>query len=83
VFHQYSVLVRAEGFEPAKLQENHQVVAYQHQYDEDTTDLTIWVYDPNYPNNDNVRLTMNFGLPKSNINAQQNTGERLRGFFVM
>jgi hypothetical protein len=75
-------LIRVEGY-TANPTNNHQVLAYKYDYNDLSKDLTIWVYEPNWPNHNDVRLTMNFGLPKSNINARQSTGERLRGFFVM
>jgi len=49
-------LIKVKSSNPPDLCKNHQVLAYG--YDLDDTDLTIWVYDPNYPNNDGVNLQL-------------------------
>lgn len=41
---------------------NHQVLAYG--YDLDGNDLSILVYDPNCPNDNNVRVNLNIGNPR-------------------
>jgi hypothetical protein len=73
-------LIRVEGFS-ANPAENHQVVGYRYDLDSTAKHVTIWVYDPNYPNNDSVKLEFDLDRPNSNINAKQSSGERLRGFF--
>jgi hypothetical protein len=47
-------LVKVKSSKPPDLCKNHQVLAYG--YDVDGTDVTIWLYDPNYTNNDGVNL---------------------------
>jgi hypothetical protein len=49
-------LVRLAGWNPLAPDFGHQVVAYR--YDEKATGISIWIYDPNYPGNDDVRLTI-------------------------
>jgi len=49
-------LVTVESRNPGDLGHNHQVLAYG--YDLNGADLTVWLYDPNYPNNDAVNLTL-------------------------
>jgi hypothetical protein len=45
-----------------KMGHNHQVLAYG--YDLDGNDLSILVYDPNCPNDNNVRVNLNVGNPR-------------------
>jgi hypothetical protein len=49
-------LVKLKSSHPADLCKNHQVLAYG--YDLDGTDLSVWLYDPNYPNRDDVNLKL-------------------------
>lgn len=49
-------LIKVKSDEPEDLGKNHQVLAYG--YDLNGTDLSIWLYDPNYPNNDGVNLQL-------------------------
>jgi hypothetical protein len=50
-------LVKIKSDNPQDLGKNHQVLAYG--YDLDGSNLTLWLYDPNYPNQDDVRLQIN------------------------
>jgi len=54
-------LVRVKSREVTRLGENHQVLAYG--YDLIGDDLTLFIYDPNFHNNDNVTLRLNIGEP--------------------
>src|SRR5689334_9274155 len=47
-------LVTIKSYWPGDLGANHQVLAYR--YLESGTDVTLWVYDPNQPDNDNVTI---------------------------
>jgi hypothetical protein len=49
-------LIKVKSDEPEDLCKNHQVLAYG--YDLDGSDLTIWLYDPNYPNDDTVHFQL-------------------------
>jgi hypothetical protein len=49
-------LVKIKSAQPTDLCKNHQVLAYG--YDLDGTDLTFWLYDPNYPDRDDVSLQL-------------------------
>jgi hypothetical protein len=65
---------------------NHQVVAYGYDYDAAAQTTTISVYDPNHPNRPDdapVTLTLHLTHPSTDWRATQNTGERLRGLFVV
>ena len=62
--------------------ENPIVLAYRYEYARDTKRGTIWVYDPNRPGNDDVRMTIVSG---SRRRAPEVTfiAERVRGFMVL
>lgn len=49
-------LVRTAGWNPLALGLGHQVVGYR--YDETPSGITIWIYDPNHPGEDDVRVTV-------------------------
>ena len=69
-------LLRHVGWNPFGLTQDHQVIAYAYATDGPTGATTIRVYDPNWPDRDDITLTMDaFGL-------RQNSGEPLMGFFV-
>jgi hypothetical protein len=55
-------LVKVVSDQPENLGKNHQVLAYG--YDLDGTSLTVWLYDPNYPNRDDIQFQL------STANAQ-------------
>ena len=61
---------------------NHQVVAVGYEFDEASQELTIDLYDPNYPMQQ-PSLQMTFTDPSGSLHASQSTGEPLRGFFVI
>ena len=50
-------LIKVKSSDLRELCKHHQVLAYA--YELDQADLTIWLYDPNYPNNDDVQLQLN------------------------
>jgi hypothetical protein len=49
-------LIKVKSTNPSDLCKNHQVLAYG--YDLNGPDLTVWLYDPNYPNQDDVNLKL-------------------------
>jgi hypothetical protein len=70
-------LVRHTGWSPFALTKDHQVLAYAYATDRATGAVTIRLYDPNWPDRDDVTITVDaFGL-------RQNSGEPLQGFFVL
>jgi hypothetical protein len=71
-------LVRATGLSPRTLTQNHQVLAYA--YDATDTDVTLRIYDPNWPDRDDVVLRMS--LRGERPAFEQTTGEPLHGFFL-
>jgi hypothetical protein len=56
-------LIKVKSSDVGDLGKNHQVLAYG--YDLDGTDLTIYVYDPNYPDRDDIRLLLSIAQPSS------------------
>jgi hypothetical protein len=58
-------LVKVVGRDPNKLGLNHQVVAYG--YDLDGSMVTLRVYDPNFPNDDEVTLRFDTADPRAAI----------------
>ncbi|MEA2673299.1 MAG: hypothetical protein QOI92_491 [Chloroflexota bacterium] len=73
-------LVRLAGWNPLAPDFGHQVVAYR--YDETATGVSIWIYDPNYPGNDDVRLTIT-RQPDGSYAMGQSTGEPLLAILAL
>ncbi len=70
-------LIRAGRLDP-NIGKNHQVVVYG--YDINSSKVTLKVYDPNYPDNDNVVIGFTLGQDNSRIDAYQTPGPTPRGF---
>ena len=72
-------LVRARSPNPLRLVTNHQVVAYAYRVDPHL--ISIRVYDPNWPDRDDVeaRIVLEEGRA---ARLESSTGEPLLGFFV-
>ena len=58
---------------------NHQVLAYG--YTLNGTDLALDIYDPNYPNDDSVRLSLSVGDPSAAATITYSPGEAVYCFF--
>jgi hypothetical protein len=72
-------LIRARSANPMKLTSNHQVVAYGYRAELGT--VAIQVYDPNWPDRDDVEARLYFeGAATPRL--ESSTGEPLLGFFV-
>jgi hypothetical protein len=56
-------LVRIRSNDPSYMKENHQVLAYG--YDLSGTVLTLRLYDPNHPRNDDVTLSLSVANPSA------------------
>jgi hypothetical protein len=69
-------LVTVKSMNPMALKENHQVLAYG--YETSGNNVSIWVYDPNRPNNDYAALTLKTG---KNPAIAYEGGPTVRGFF--
>ena len=73
-------LVRNATWNPLALDLGHQVVAYR--YEESAASATFWIYDPNHPDDDSVRITLSRGT--DGVYAMtQSTGEPLLGVLAL
>lgn len=76
-------LVKAHSFDPRLLGQNHQVLAHNYTFDEPTGDLTVRIYDPNFPGDDSTALVTNLGDPAAGIRVTHTgEGDTVRGFFL-
>lgn len=73
-------LVCVHSARPTELGRNHQVLAYR--YEERCAETTVWVYDPNHPGRDDVRITFPRQPTGSEASFRYSTGDQsLLGFF--
>jgi hypothetical protein len=74
-------LLRSAGANPLQLSGQHQVMAWG--YRVDSGSLAVRIYDPNWPDRDDVELqvTVGAGSDGQRIELAQSTGEPLLGFF--
>jgi len=73
-------LIRVAGKNPFKLTGNHQVIAYG--YAEDGRGVTLRIYDPNWPDNDNVTAVLRLDEALRPTSLESSTGEPLLGYFL-
>ncbi len=66
-------LIRHHGWNPMHLDRDHQVLAYAYETEGSTGPITIRVYDPNWPDRDDIALHL------STAGFRQSTGELLLG----
>ena len=74
-------LIRVASRDPRNLTKNHQVIAYG--YLEDGRGVTLRIYDPNWPDNDDVTVTLTLDNALRPTTLSQSTGESLLGWFVL
>jgi hypothetical protein len=74
-------LIKARSINPLHLGDNHQVLAYGYDLDEGSGQLTVYVYDPNEPGDDNVRLSVNVADPGNPSPVTYSADKAGRGFF--
>jgi hypothetical protein len=74
-------LIRVASADPRQLTRNHQVMAWG--YAEDGRGVTLRLYDPNWPDRDDVTTTLDLDRAFRPTNVQQSTGEPLLGWFVL
>lgn len=72
-------LVRVKSTDLRKLGENHQVMTYG--YDVKDDQLTLFIYDPNYQDNDKIRIMLDLSGPEEPTTMKYSTGEPLFAFF--
>jgi hypothetical protein len=73
-------VIRQASMNPFGLTQNHQVLAWG--YDDQPNRLTIRLYDPNWPDRDDVTLTIDRDAGGAPTTMGQSTGEPLLAFFV-
>jgi hypothetical protein len=74
-------LIRVAAKDPRSLTKNHQVIAYG--YAEDGRGVTLRIYDPNWPDRDDVAITIDLDNALRPTGLSQSTGESLLGWFVL
>ncbi len=72
-------LIRVQSADPRNLTKNHQVVAWA--YDEDGREAGLRIYDPNWPDRDDVSITIHLDNALRPASLSQSTGEPLLGWF--
>jgi hypothetical protein len=73
-------LVRRSGSNPLVLGLGHQVVAYR--YEETPTRVTVWIYDPNYPGDDDAAVWFE-RAPSGGLRYGQRPSEPLIGLLAL
>lgn len=73
-------LVKAYSYDPRAIGQNHQVLAHGYDLAADGT-VTLSVYDPNFPGDDGVTLSLNLNAVGANV-IHSREGEPVRGFFL-
>ena len=74
-------LIRVASLKPCQLTMNHQVMAFG--YAEDGRGVTLDLYDPNWPDRDDVTITIHLDPALRPTSLSQSTGEPLLGWFVL
>lgn len=72
-------LIKVKSASVMDLGKNHQVLAYG--YDLAGSDLTLHIYDPNYPDNDNVTLSLSLADPSQPTPVTYSPTETVYCFF--
>lgn len=73
-------LVRVKSFNPFQIRKHHQVLAYGYCLNENN--LSITIYDPNYPNDDHVTISLNIEKPESTTTViHSKSSEPIYSFF--
>jgi hypothetical protein len=78
-------LVNVQNWRLTKLGLNHQVLVYGYDFDEETTEVTLQTYDPNYPGDDTItmRFKLNSVLQEGPVRITHTvTGPTIRGVFL-
>ena len=74
-------LIRIAAKDPRKLTRNHQVIAWA--YAEDGRGVTLRIYDPNWPDRDDVAVTIDLDNALRPSGLHQSSGEPLLAWFVL
>jgi hypothetical protein len=75
-------LVKQRGVSPLKLGQNHQVLGYGYDFDEASGEVTIHIYDPNYPGDDTCGVRFQTADPDAGRMVDHSCeGPSVRGVF--
>jgi hypothetical protein len=74
-------LIRVSSTDPRNVTKNHQVIAWG--YVEDGRGVTLRIYDPNWPDRDDVSVTIHLDNALRPSGLSQSTGEPLLGWFIL
>jgi len=72
-------LIKTKSNDPARLGQNHQVLAYG--YDLNGSNLALAIYDPNAPDDDQARITLNIASPDQACRLECTTAPTVYCFF--
>ena len=72
-------VIRERGF--IEIWKNHQVIAWGYTFDNLTKRVELYIYDPNFPDCDDVTLGFTLGQSHSRLSAKHSKGDKFRGFF--
>ncbi|MEH7118358.1 hypothetical protein V7128_13160 [Neobacillus vireti] len=73
-------LVRVKSLNPFEIRRHHQVLAYGYEWNENN--LIIHIYDPNFPNDDDVTLSLNMVNPETTTSVfHSKSSEPIFSFF--
>ena len=72
-------LIEVRSHDPFQMGKNHQVLAYG--YELDHTDLAIRVYDPNFPDRDDITLSLSIADPQHTTPIMHSGGTTVLCFF--
>jgi hypothetical protein len=74
-------LVKATGFDPRRMGQHHQVLAYM--YELQDSNVIIDIYDPNHPGDDGATLAFTLNDPDAEqFVTHSRDGPTIRGFFL-
>ena len=72
-------LIKVKSLDVNDIGKNHQVLSYA--YTLTGTALSLSIYDPNYPDRDDIRLSLNLANPSAVVPVSYSTGEAVFCFF--
>ena len=76
-------IIHAEGYGWKGLSRNHQVLCYGYDFNGSNEDVTLAIYDPNYPGDETAGLTFKVSDPSSEQSAVHScVGSTVRGIFL-
>ena len=74
-------LIKVESVNPLDVGDNHQILAYGYDLDDNTGQLDVYVYDPNEPGRDDITLSINVADAANPSAVRYSADPKGRGFF--